>query len=197
MKNPFSLYVGSLKSALQGDITGAQALYEQAEALKLEQGLSFSESVHPDLPYLEQALTTLLSSYDFARCMRPNGTFYGTRGKCKSGTEAAPADRRGTGKKGGDEAAAAARAEGKRGKQLVKARAAGKKAALEASRKAGGEKQSRNNARLRAMKELMADPKRQAKLRKLIASGGDAPALEKFWGDLAIEAEGRIARKSK
>lgn len=26
--------------------------------------------------------------YDFTRCMRPNGTFYGTRGKCKSGSDA-------------------------------------------------------------------------------------------------------------
>lgn len=91
MKNPFSLYVGSLKSALQGDITGAQALYEEAEVLKSEQELSFSESVHPDLPYLEQALTTLLSSYDFTRCVRPDGSVYGSRGKCRKGTEAGPA----------------------------------------------------------------------------------------------------------
>jgi hypothetical protein len=27
-------------------------------------------------------------TYDFTRCMRPNGTFYGTRGKCKKGSEA-------------------------------------------------------------------------------------------------------------
>lgn len=27
-------------------------------------------------------------TYDFTRCVRPNGSFYGTRGKCKSGTEA-------------------------------------------------------------------------------------------------------------
>ena len=26
--------------------------------------------------------------YDFTRCMRPNGTFYGTRGRCKSGSDA-------------------------------------------------------------------------------------------------------------
>jgi hypothetical protein len=26
-------------------------------------------------------------TYDFTRCMRPNGTFYGTRGKCKKGSE--------------------------------------------------------------------------------------------------------------
>lgn len=44
-----------------------------------------------------------------------------------SGTESAPADRRGTGKKGGDEAVAAAKAKGEKGKQLVKARVAGKR----------------------------------------------------------------------
>lgn len=90
MMNLLNMYVGSLKSALQGDLEGAQALYEQAETLKSEQGLSFSESVHPDLPYLEQALTTLLSSYDFARCVRPDGSVYGSRGKCRKGTEAGP-----------------------------------------------------------------------------------------------------------
>jgi hypothetical protein len=26
-------------------------------------------------------------TYDFTRCMRPNGTYYGTRGKCKKGSE--------------------------------------------------------------------------------------------------------------
>jgi hypothetical protein len=29
--------------------------------------------------------------YDFGRCMRPDGSFYGTRGKCKKGTEAGDA----------------------------------------------------------------------------------------------------------
>jgi hypothetical protein len=27
-------------------------------------------------------------TYDFTRCMRPDGTYYGTRGKCKKGSEA-------------------------------------------------------------------------------------------------------------
>jgi hypothetical protein len=30
-------------------------------------------------------------TYDFTRCMRPDGTFYGTRGKCKKGSEAGAA----------------------------------------------------------------------------------------------------------
>jgi hypothetical protein len=38
--------------------------------------------------------------FEFARCMRPNGTFYGTRGRCKSGTEAGPADRKETAGRG-------------------------------------------------------------------------------------------------
>jgi len=39
------------------------------------QGLNFSESG--------------TDSYDFTRCVRPNGTAYGTGGKCKKGTEEA------------------------------------------------------------------------------------------------------------
>ncbi len=30
--------------------------------------------------------------YDFTRCMRPNGTYYGTRGQCKSGSQSGPAE---------------------------------------------------------------------------------------------------------
>lgn len=29
-------------------------------------------------------------TYDFTRCVRPNGSTYGTRGKCRKGTEAGP-----------------------------------------------------------------------------------------------------------
>lgn len=36
-----------------------------------KQGLDFSEG----------------ETYDFARCMRPDGTYYGTRGKCRKGSE--------------------------------------------------------------------------------------------------------------
>lgn len=52
-------------------------------------------------------------TYDFARCMRPDGTFYGTRGKCRQGSEAGPAEKKeGTSARGAGEGAAAARAGG-------------------------------------------------------------------------------------
>jgi len=34
-------------------------------------------------------VNTLLGSYDFTRCVRPDGSAYGTRGKCKKGAEQA------------------------------------------------------------------------------------------------------------
>lgn len=88
MKSPFSLYIGSLKSALQGDLEKAQYLYTEAEKIKESLGLDFSESAVDEFPFIEEALTTLLSSYDFTRCVRPDGSVYGTRGKCRRGTEA-------------------------------------------------------------------------------------------------------------
>ena len=88
-----SLYFSALKSAIQGDINKAFLLSESAEKLKEKEGISFSEPASEEFPFLEEALTALLSSYDFTRCMRPNGTFYGTTGKCKKGT-VAPYERR-------------------------------------------------------------------------------------------------------
>jgi hypothetical protein len=32
-------------------------------------------------------------TYDFTRCVRPDGTAYGTRGKCRKGSEAGPAEK--------------------------------------------------------------------------------------------------------
>jgi hypothetical protein len=34
------------------------------------------------------------AAYDFTRCVRANGTYYGTRGKCRQGTEAGPAEKK-------------------------------------------------------------------------------------------------------
>lgn len=51
----------------------ALELYNLLAAEK--QGLDFSEE----------------GTYDFARCMRPDGTYYGTRGKCRKGSEAGAA----------------------------------------------------------------------------------------------------------
>lgn len=37
------------------------------------------------------------SEYDFTRCMRADGSFYGTRGKCRKGSDAGAAEKKGSG----------------------------------------------------------------------------------------------------
>jgi len=60
----------TLMSNLGGFSEEALQLYQLVAS---EKGYDFSEGEE---------------TYDFTRCMRPNGTYYGTRGKCKSGSEA-------------------------------------------------------------------------------------------------------------
>jgi hypothetical protein len=48
-----------------------EALLRFAELSAQAQGLDFSEN----------------NTYDFTRCVRPNGSIYGTRGKCRKGSE--------------------------------------------------------------------------------------------------------------
>jgi hypothetical protein len=38
-----------------------------------------------------QDAESFAEAYDFARCQRPDGTFYGTSGQCRKGTDAGPA----------------------------------------------------------------------------------------------------------
>lgn len=89
MHTPESYYFGALKRALEGDLEGAFSLHEKAEEAREAYGYSFSEAVSDDFPFVEEAVTTLLSSYDFTRCVRPDGSSYGTGGKCRKGTESA------------------------------------------------------------------------------------------------------------
>ena len=76
--------------------------------------------------------------YDFARCVRSDGSFYGTGGKCRKGTEA-----------GAKEEEAPKTAGGKKRRATAEA----KKEAKAASRAAAGAKVSANAARTRALKE--------------------------------------------
>jgi hypothetical protein len=46
-------------------------------------------------------------SYDFTRCIRPDGSSYGTSGKCRKGTEGGPAEKKETAQRKPKEAAAA------------------------------------------------------------------------------------------
>lgn len=89
MREPKLYYYDSLKNLLQGDLQNAHNLYEKGEKARDLYGLDFSEGASEEFPFIEEVLTTLLSSYDFTRCVRPDGSAYGTRGKCKKGTEGA------------------------------------------------------------------------------------------------------------
>jgi len=92
-------YLEALSEALKGNLREALELRNEADALASE-GFSFSENYGNKYPFIEEAVNTLLDSYEFTRCVRADGSAYGTRGKCKKGTEAGAADQRGVGKKG-------------------------------------------------------------------------------------------------
>jgi len=88
MRTPEFYYRNSLAAALRGDISEAQELKELGDVRRESFGLSFSEGASEEYPFIEEALETLLNSYEFTRCQRPDGSFYGTRGKCRKGAEA-------------------------------------------------------------------------------------------------------------
>ena len=98
------------------------ALEQFARLAAEKQGLDFSEG----------------EVYDFARCVRSDGSFYGTGGKCRKGTEAGDKEEEAPKTKGGKKRRATAEA---------------KKEAKAASRAAAGAKVSANAARTRALKE--------------------------------------------
>lgn len=79
-------YLEALSEALKGNLGEALELRNEADALASE-GFSFSENYGNKYPFIEEAVNTLLGSYDFTRCVRADGSAYGTRGKCKKGTE--------------------------------------------------------------------------------------------------------------
>jgi hypothetical protein len=81
-------YLEALSEALKGNLGEALELRNEADALASE-GFSFSENYGNKYPFIEEAVNTLLGSYDFTRCVRPDGSAYGTRGKCKKGAEQA------------------------------------------------------------------------------------------------------------
>lgn len=87
MNTPESYYFGALKRALEGDLEGSFSFLEKAEKIREDDGYSFSEPVSDSLPFVEEAVAILLSSYDFTRCVRQDGSIYGTKGKCRKGKE--------------------------------------------------------------------------------------------------------------
>lgn len=170
----------------------------------MRQETSYSEridSVRERINELEQMMLEYSEqedSFDFARCQRADGSFYGTRGKCRKGLEAGPAPKReGTGERGGREAAEAARAKGKKGKALITARVEGKKKAIQESRTRGGRKNAEGNARTRLFKEEVSKIRDQLKGKKPeeieeMLRGAMSRAQER-----ASKGEGRVTSGSK
>jgi len=81
-------YLEALSEALKGNLGEALELRNEADALASE-GFSFSEDYGSKYPFIEEAVNTLINSYEFTRCVRANGTAYGTKGSCKKGKEEA------------------------------------------------------------------------------------------------------------
>jgi hypothetical protein len=111
-------------------------------------------------------------TYDFTRCMRPNGTFYGTRGSCKKGSEA-----------GAKEAEAPKTAGGKK----RRATAEGKATDSAARKAAGAAKRSASAGRARLLKEELekvkdkmrgADSETQNRLLKEASAAADRRSKE-------------------
>jgi len=126
-------------------------------------------------------------AYDFARCQRPDGSFYGTGGQCRKGTEAGAAPpREGTGARGGRMAADKARAEGKKGAAIRAARAQGAKDAVAAARAEGGAKTSAKNARARMLKDELSKIKDSIK-------GKSPEEINKAIAAAAERADKRVA----
>jgi len=139
------------------------------------------EKVGPSFSEFEE------DEYDFTRCMRPDGSFYGTRGKCRKGSEAGPADRAGTGEKGAREAAAQAKKRGVKGGGLRTARAEGRKAALASSRAEAGKKISEKNARTRLFIEELKGVKDNLK-------GASSEERQRIMIEAGKRADERVAK---
>jgi hypothetical protein len=108
--------------------------------------------------------------YDFTRCMRPNGTYYGTRGQCKSGSNA-----------GAKAVAEPKVGPGRRDKELDRQVVGGQKAAARAAKKMAAEPKRQKaprpdeetlNRRVAAQEKAEAELKRATKLRKAVGMAG-------------------------
>lgn len=82
------------------DLDGKMAVADLARKkdddhrLAVKQEVSYSEqlgTVSEKIQELESLMFEFSEEYDFARCQRADGSFYGTRGKCKKGKDAGAA----------------------------------------------------------------------------------------------------------
>lgn len=91
-------------------------------------------------------------TYDFARCIRPDGSAYGTSGKCRKGTEGGPAEKKvGTGERGARAAA---------GEGAIKANRQAQAGAADAAKRAektAAKKNGPHNAQLKEINAAIKD----------------------------------------
>jgi hypothetical protein len=162
-------YLEALSEALKGNLGEALELRNEADALASE-GFSFSEDYGSKYPFIEEAVNTLLGSYDFTRCVRPDGSAYGTRGKCKKGAEQA--------------------------KQPVEKKAKNNKERKEAIK----EKRLTSNATWRLMRQVLDTPEVKSQFSSLEKKGdveGARALYPKIEAEAAKKAnakEGRLAK---
>ena len=157
--------VNELKERLKKTDGSYDAIDKEMKALAKERGISTKE-LHNQFKTQEGMIPDEWASnfaevYDFTRCQRSDGTFYGTGGVCRSGVEVGPREMKALKKAAanGNERAAAALAvvEGKKSPEEAKADL-GKAAPKEAAKK---EVKSKPEEKAPAPKE--AAPKEAAK----------------------------------
>ncbi len=122
--------------------------------------------------------------WDFTRCQRPNGTFYGTRGKCKSGDEV------------GAKEAPPPKAKKAAAKPAAKKPAA-EKAAKPAAKKPVAEKKTAAKPAMNAKAKAALDKATPEQLEKLKSNPKVTPAQKKVLDKAIAEKTGKPAPSTK
>jgi hypothetical protein len=138
----------------------SEEAFEKYQRLLSEQGnVEFSEG----------------ETYDFTRCMRPDGSFYGTRGKCKKGSEAGAKEKEAGKPKAGSMLTVS---DSKRREMVAAAKARQQKRDAEA-------KPTRaTSSKIRDLQDRIAkgDKAAMEEMRKLRAEGKVGKESAKAWG---------------
>lgn len=164
--------------------------------IAVQQEVSYSEqlsSVSERINLLAEMVSNFSEfseeEFDFARCQRPDGSFYGTRGKCKKGTEAGAASKATTtaDKKGSGTPSTGGKATVKQLQSQLKERAASLSSMqkqMSSAMKAYGamEKATKKNPSVENRKNLRLAQKALAqKEREIRKAERETEALRKQW----------------
>lgn len=173
---------------------------EQKEAMRQE--VSYSEHLSSVGRRIEELEKTMLSysegrdSLDYARCQRADGSFYGTRGKCRKGSEAGAVPAKET--KPQSTASSKGKAPGRRRKTMADLMELSKTAWNEAAKANKAAKQAEANFK-RITKETRGDKSTEAK-RMRLSAGRDwdratlaAERAQKRWRDV----NGALVRENR